>query len=94
MDDGDGAEQWWLWCSGDVSRGEAQWRELRGHGGGAATGGMTTSGVATTRPWAARLRRDNGMTAAREDGGDVKERWRRGGGTEVNDVAAARRRGK
>jgi hypothetical protein len=26
MDDGDGAEQWRLWCSGDASRGEARRR--------------------------------------------------------------------
>jgi hypothetical protein len=59
MDDGDGEEQWRLWCSGGVSRGEARQREQRWCSGGCgvAAGSWRQRDcwiVAAVRPRAAR----------------------------------------
>jgi hypothetical protein len=77
--------------SGGTSRGEA-WRcELRGRGGGAATGGVAVGSWrrrnhGRRRCGAVATRENNDVTAVREDNGTAAAR-------EDNGVAAARRRG-
>jgi hypothetical protein len=65
MDGGDGAEQWWLWCSGGMSKGEAAARPRAAQEDNGGVG----RGEAVVRPWAARRTK-----AAREDNGGV--RWK------------------
>jgi hypothetical protein len=73
MDGGDDAEQWWLWCSGSVSRGEARWHEQRWCNGGC--GGGATFGLWRWRDHGRRSGQ-NGAAAAREDNGVAAARWK------------------